>query len=225
MNARCFFSLTASGAAFVFAGLSGANTGPAVAISIGALLMAFFGLRLGLLLIVCAVLMPLVYTYNTSAYFLSTVWLLSLVLMSSAYVRAIIVTTGLGLKRHHLFIPRPVKNDPDLQTDGAEGYRLWFFELLISTFVVTVVHSIIMALARSLSSSFMAGQNTSNQSLAIVTLGLLVVLGALGQLIFTLLRFRKATYLESAMTIMTTLHREIRSELVFFSQFRARRRW
>jgi hypothetical protein len=224
-KALWFFSLVVAGATFLFGLVTGTDGMVSFFMAIGAFLMAMWGLRLGLLLICTLIILSIFQSRSEGYFYLALPWIFLLSLLSSAYFRAILVNTGVSQKGRELYVPRPVVDDPEIRTDADEGYRLWAMELVLSSVLLTLIYCLVFGVAMVISWTSTDTMNLPNQKLAIGVLGMIMALMALGHFVFTLLNMRRTSKLEAALTIMATLHRELRSELVFFTRFRAKKRW
>lgn len=186
-------------------------------------IFALIGFRLGFLLLAGGIIIPLVINNRTGPAFLGVTWVATLIFFTSAYLRSILVGVGLAQKRHHLKVSRSMESDPRLDTDSPEGPLVWLLELVAGTMTVMILYISFTGLG-SLTSAMLSDNDLHyEKKLALVMIVFVISLGALGHLVFTLLNARKSTKIEAALTIMAALHRELRSELLFFTHFRARR--
>lgn len=222
-QALLFFSGASGLGAFTLAVLTGHSLPPALLAGGLSCFLAFFGLRLGFLLLAGGIVLPLVMNGRAGSSFLSLTWLGTLVFFTSSYLRAILVGVGVAHKRHHLKVQRSMESDPRLDTDQAESPFLWLIETIIATAVIMVLYLSTMGFASIFQNLINDQQSRYEQKMAIVVMVIVLALGALSHFVFTLLNARRSSRLEAALTIMATLHRELRSELLFFTSFRARR--
>ncbi|MDF1667942.1 MAG: hypothetical protein P1V97_39765 [Planctomycetota bacterium] len=222
-QALWFFSSASGLGGFILAVLTGHSLAPALLASGLAFVFALVGLRLGFLLLAGGIIIPMVITSRTGTSFLGVIWVGTLIFFTSAYLRSILVGVGLAQKRHHLKVGRSTETGSELDTDSPEGPLAWLLELIAATAVILLLYISTVGFASVFQSFISDKQMLPEQKMATVVMLIVIGLGALGHFVFTLLNARKSTRIEAALTIMATLHRELRSELLFFTQFRARR--
>lgn len=237
---RLFFALAAGLGATALAVLSGSNPIIALALcgGVGALL-TYSGARLGIVIIFGAACVPAFVSGRGGPAFLSTPWVAALAWTLAASFRGVLVNPGItppktfswrrflvhaGMmkRRGTLAIPRRYRPGEE----GAEGPGSWGWELVASTAVVTLTHMLMMIGGSWIAASSVGGVDFDyNRKAAVVILGGLVAVWCLVAVIGAILQARRATPLEAKMTLLTALHRELRSELIFMARFRARKRW
>lgn len=222
-HALWFFSAASALGGFILAVLTGHTLSGALIACGLTFVLAIIGFRLGFVLIAGGVIIPMVLTSRTGSGFLGLTWMATIVFFTAAYLRAIVVGVGLAQKRHHLKSMRSIESDPELDTDSPEGPLVWLMELTAATVITMLLYLSVMGFAAIFQSMISDAQSAYEQKVATVVMVIVIGLLAFGHIVFTLLNARKSTRVEAALTIMGALHRELRSELLFFTHFRARR--
>lgn len=218
---RWFFSGAAAFGTLLLALMTGLNlfaTGLAAACAFAA---TIFGLRLGVILIAGVVVAPVLVHNRAGGLFLSPPWLAVMVFTASANLRATLLASGLAAKPGALNFPR----DWQPGRPGHEGPVRWFWELVAASSTLSFVLLIVWGVAELIGLGFASPNGlTRNGAAAVALIAGLLLVRALAALLFTLIGLRRMTREEAKLTLIATLHRELRPDLLFLADFRARRR-
>jgi len=182
--------------------------------------IAWFALRLGIFAVVAAALLPQVWQGGFSPDFPSPVWIAALVWTTAACSRANLLTAGPTKKRGALAMARPWRREEQ----DSESVSVWLWELSYVTAAVAILWLLLRlfgAFAGRISGA-LPGQTEAIAAVAI--LGLLILIQVVAQVIFALLDAKDRSAEEARLIVFTDLHREIRSEILWFARFIANRR-